>query len=225
MQGKVDNEGSSDGTKKKKQGRDAEKMAVELSKMIFSNTTSIFSNAASRTTRVDKSVVTFSNSARHIDRKCTWKENKSSPCYCKNADLKFEAHLPDRKYLTRYTVQCRECYGDVVCTTHLYCTYCDEVLTGSIAERGGKVRDHLITIRHVYQQALMAKRALEDRDARDQDFALARKYIKTLEQWSEKIRYQMRTSVKRIHFEEVLETLQRSMDRHEALPSQDDGVS
>jgi hypothetical protein len=209
MQVQGEEEGSGDGKKKRKQGRDAEKMAMELSKMLFSL-------KGSQTMRVDKTVVTFSKTARQIDRQCTWKDNKNSPCYCEKARLKFEAHLPDRKYLTRYTAQCRECFGEDATATHLYCTYCDEVLTGSIAGPGGKISDHLITIRHVYQQALMVKSALEDRDARDQDFDLAREYIKTLEQWSEKIRYPMRTSVKKIHFEEVLESLQKRLDQHDA---------
>ena len=207
----MEDEGSGDLPKKKKQGRDAEKMAVELSKILFTP-------FVSRTMRVDKNVVTFSKSARQSDCQCTWKDNKNSPCYCKNAGLKFEAHLPDRKYLTRYTVQCRECYGEDLTATHLYCTYCDEVLTGSIAGPGGKISDHLITIRHVYQQAQMVKRTLEDRNARDQDFEQAKEYIVKLEQWSEKIRYPMRTSIKKIHFEDVINALQLRLEQHNALP-------
>ena len=208
---KFEDAGDPDVPKKKKQSRDAEKMAVELSRILFSP-------FVSKTMKVDKNVVTFSKSARQSDRQCTWKDNKSSPCYCKNAVLKFESHLPDRKYLTRYSVKCRECYGEDVAATHLYCTYCDEVLTGSIAGPGGKISDHLITIRHVYQQAQMVKRTLEDRNARDQDFEQAKEYIVKLEQWSEKIRYPMRTSIKKIHFEDVINALQLRLEQHNALP-------
>jgi hypothetical protein len=208
MQVKGD-QGPSGGGKKRKHCRDPEKMAIEMSKMLFSNT-------SSRIMRVDKHVVAFSKSARQMDIHCTWKDNKSSPCYCMNAKLKFDTHLPDRKYLTRYSVRCCECYGEEATATHLYCTYCDEILTGSIAGPGGKISDHLITIKHVYQQAMTVKQALGDRDAREKDFDQAREYIKTLEEWSNKIRYPMRTSVKQIHFEEVLEALQKILDQHDA---------
>ena len=73
---------------------------------------------------------------------------------------------------------------------HLYCSYCDEVLTGSIAGPGGKITDHLITIRHVFQEA-SAMRTFFERHGmpRGQELAQAREYAAKLEEWSETIRW------------------------------------
>ena len=70
------------------------------------------------------------------------------------AQLKFEAYLPERKFLTRYSVHCPSCTSGSESAVHLYCSYCDEILTGSIAGPGGKITDHLITIGHVDQEAI-----------------------------------------------------------------------
>ena len=44
-------------------------------------------------------------------------------------------------------VSCAKCFADGESVFHLHCSYCDEILTGSIAQPGGKVADHVITIR------------------------------------------------------------------------------
>jgi hypothetical protein len=193
--------GSADPPKKRKQASDAEKMAVEISKMSLGH-------EMQRKLLVQKNQVIFTELARPSQtQKCTWRDDKTNPCYCQNAELTFEAYLPDRKYLVRFSAQCTACYDESTKAVHLYCAYCDEVLIGSIAGPGGKISDHLITIRHVYQQAVTLNAILERSPVDEQDFAVVMEYISKLEEWSERIRYPMRTTIKRIHFEEVLSQL------------------
>lgn len=193
--------------KKRKAASDAERIAVELSKINFSVEFKC-------SMRVEKSQVYFPETARQFQRtQCTWRDNKSNPCYCEKAKLKFETSLPDRSYLTRFSVQCPSCYDEGDSAVHLYCAYCDEVLTGSIAGPGGKVSDHLITIRHVYQQAHVLKDSLKSGNQSSKTLSQARDFVTKLDEWSERIRYPMRTTVKRIHFEEVLKDLRQLLDR------------
>ncbi len=164
--------------------------------------------------RVEKSKVVFMESARPLQtQRCTWRDDKVNPCYCKKADLKFEANLPDRKYLTRFSARCASCYDQEVVSVHLYCAFCDEVLTGSIAGPGGKISDHLITIRHVYQQAVGFNAMLEQGTPREQDVASAMDYVTKLDEWSGKIRYPMRTTIKRIHLDEIVRSLHENLVR------------
>ena len=194
--------------KKRKRVSEAEKIAVSLSKLILKHVhPSKF--------KFENERIFFLESARTIFAdKCTWRDNKACPCYCRKAQLKFEAYLPDRKFLTRYSVNCPSCYSSSESAVHLYCSYCDEILTGSIAGPGGKITDHLITIRHVYQEAVALRSFFEQRGiAREQDRVQAREYVAKLEEWSETIRYPMRNAVKRIHFEEVLKDLHIQLSR------------
>ena len=46
-------------------------------------------------------------------------------------------------------MSCPKCRAGGEPVFHLHCSYCDEILTGSIAQPGGKVADHVITIRCV----------------------------------------------------------------------------
>jgi hypothetical protein len=96
---------------------------------------------------------------------------------------------------------------------HLYCSYCDEILTGSIAGPGGKITDHLITIRHVYQEAIALKNYFEQKGlSRGQELAQAREYVEKLEEWTETIRYQ-KNSLSKTDFEEVLRTLRLLLNK------------
>jgi hypothetical protein len=194
--------GAAGACKKRKRVSDAEKIAVGLSKLILKHVhPSKF--------RFENEKISFLESARPMfAESCTWRENRNCPCYCREAQLKFEAYLPERKFLTRYSVHCPTCYSCNDSAVHLYCSYCDEILTGSIAGPGGKITDHLITIRHVYQEALALRTFFEQRGiSREQDRLQAHEYVAKLEEWSETIRYPMRNSVKRAHFEEVLRDL------------------
>ena len=51
-------------------------------------------------------------------------------------------------------VSCAKCFADGESVFHLHCSYCDEILTGSIAQPGGKVSDHVITIRFPFDTTL-----------------------------------------------------------------------
>jgi hypothetical protein len=193
--------------KKRKTASDAEKVAVELSKINFSH-------EIKHNIKIEKSLVKFPETSRHFQRnQCTWRDSKSGPCYCEKAKLKFEASLPDRSYLTRFSVRCTCCYNDDESTMHLYCAYCDEVLTGTIAGPGGKVSDHLITIRHVYQQAQVLKGRLENGDQNMKLLAQARDYVSKFEEWSKRIRYPVKTTVQKSNIQEVLKDLQQILAR------------
>jgi hypothetical protein len=193
--------------KRRKPVSDAEKMAVELSKIIFSVELSC-------KFRVENDKLMFSESAKSFHaEKCTWQSEKMRPCHCRKSDLQFEAYLPDRKYLTRFTARCSTCYDGTASGVHLYCAYCDEVLTGSIAGSGGKITDHLITIRHVYQQARVLQGILENGTPRDEDLVRANEYVSKLEEWSDRIRYPVHNSIRRIHFEELLRDFHRLLGR------------
>ena len=202
---KFDQSGGS--SKKRKCCSDAERMATELSKMKLSHEINC-------KFRVDQDRIFFPETeCRFNHEHCTWRNSKTAPYYCSNAHLKFETTLPDRKYLTRFSVQCPECYDAGAAAVHLHCAYCDEIITGSIAEPGGKISDHLITIRHVYQQALALMESLESGSSKSISLAVARVYVIRLEEWSEQVRYPMRTAVKRIHVEQVLQAFRRHLAR------------
>ncbi len=193
--------------KRRKPVSDAEKMAIELSKVIFSVDLSC-------KFRVENGKLLFSESAKSFNaEKCTWQIERMRPCHCRDAELQFEAYLPDRKYLTRFTARCSTCYDSTASSVHLYCAYCDEVLTGSIAGSGGKITDHLITIRHVYQQARVLQGILENGQPCDEDLVKANEYVSKLEEWSDRIRYPVNNSIRRIHFDELLQ------DFHLLLPT------
>ena len=192
-----------DATKKRKHGSDAERMALELSKInLIHNIQFKFS--------IDKDRIFFSDTAcQSNQRQCTWRDEMAVPGYCAKVHLTFVTSLPYRRYLTRYSVWCPECYDSRLSAVHMYCAYCDEVLTGSIAAAGGKISDHLITVRHIYRQALALKDSMQIGSASSIGQSLAKDYITKLEQWSEKVRYPIRTAVKRIHFEQVLRELRQ----------------
>jgi hypothetical protein len=186
----------------------AGKMAIDISKLLFS----VHDLGSGLTVKGDK--IVFANTAKLMTKQsCSWKDETLPPCYCENAALKFETHLPDRRYLTRYTVQCQRCYQDDFTATHLYCTYCDEVLMGSIAGPGGKVSDHLITIKHVFQQATTLKSFSDQLGYLcPQDCEQAREYVSKLEEWSDTVRFPSRSTIKRIHFEDIIRSLQSKID-------------
>jgi hypothetical protein len=181
--------------KKRKQMSDAEKVAVELSKMSFSF-------EPERKFRVENNKLIFLN--KFQNEKCTWRDNKTDPLYCKDAELKFQAQLPDRAYLTRFSVRCSTCYDGAASGVHLFCAYCDDVLTGSVAGPGGKITDHLITIRHVYQQTVILKDMFEKGTPSEDDKTKAKEYASKLDEWSDRIRYPVCNTIRRIHFEELL---------------------
>lgn len=191
----------SSASKKRKQVSEAEKLALELSKLTSKHV------HQSKVKFENNQIIFLESSKTVFNDSCTWKDDKLWPRYCRKAEFKFEAYLPDRKYLTRYSVNCSTCYEDGEAAVHLYCSYCDEILTGSIAGPGGKITDHLITIRHVYQEATALKTYFEQKGlSREQDYQQAKDYVEKLEEWSETIRYQ-KNSLKKTDFEELLRSL------------------
>jgi hypothetical protein len=192
---------SSSSKKRKQHVSDAERLALELSKLNPKHM------HESKVKFEDTQIVFPENSKNVFANACTWKDDKVCPHYCPKAEFRFESYLPDRKFLTRYSVKCSTCYDQDTIAVHLYCSHCDEILTGSIAGPGGKIADHLITIRHVYQEAVSLRSYL-DKHGLPQGMVLnqAGEYLKILEEWSETVRYQ-RNSIKRPVFEEVLGTL------------------
>ena len=93
-----------DATKKRKHGSDAERMALELSKInLIHNIQFKFS--------IDKDRIFFSDTAcQSNQRQCTWRDEMAVPGYCAKVHLTFVTSLPYRRYLTRYSVWCPECY-------------------------------------------------------------------------------------------------------------------
>jgi hypothetical protein len=178
--------------KKRKQVSDAEKVALELSKLTSRH-------AQQSMLRFEERKIYFLNPNRTLTfgASCTWKDSKRWPCYCKAAEFSFEATLPERCYLTRYSVACTNCWRDQKPAFHLYCACCDEILTGSIAGPGGKVTDHVITIRHVVKEAL-ALQAYYERDGvpDEEDAQRVSSYLAKLEQWSNTIRFPKNSMVK-----------------------------
>ena len=194
-------------SRKRKTASDTEKIALELSKIIFCNRVETIME-------IERTYVHFHKSARHFQRgQCTWRDSKDNPCYCERSSLKFVTYLPDRNYLTRFSVRCQSCYDADTSAVHMYCAYCDEVLTGSIAGPGGKVSDHLTTTRHVYQQALALKDSLECGNADHMALSSAREFVAKLGEWSDKIRYAVRSSIKRGQLDEVLKRLRLLLGR------------
>jgi hypothetical protein len=188
-------------TKKRRPMSNTERLAVEISKIHFSHEIKC-------SLKIEKLDISFSETSQHFQRnQCTWRDSRSGPCYCEKAKLKFESYLQDRCCLIRFSIRCPSCYDEGESAVHLYCAYCDEVLTGTIAGPGGKVSDHLITIRHIYRQAVVLKENLESRDNATKMLSQARDFVSKFEEWSKKARYSNRNSVKQYHSEAVLKEL------------------
>jgi hypothetical protein len=134
------------------------------------------------------------------------------PQYCPHADLRYGACLPGREYLTRYSVFCRKCRPGENQVFHLHCAYCQEILTGSIANPGGKISDHVVTIRHVVKEAVAQNQHFENNlNISIKDFQRAREYVRQLEHWASAVRFKPNSEEKR-EFVEVLTALRTKLD-------------
>jgi hypothetical protein len=182
---------------------EAEKEALKLSKIFFS-----FEIKCQDTTL---SAV----SARRNQTHCTWRDEKFNPCYCRESLLNFESNMPDRNFLTRFSVKCHFCYErPIKPALHLHCAYCNDVLTGTIASPGGKISDHLVTIRHVYQRSLAVIASMEGRSPNEQDRSKAHDYLLKLEAFSEKIRYPATSPVNKIDFDDAVRRIRLLLNSH-----------
>ena len=193
--------------KKRKQVSDAEKLALELSKLTSKHI------HKSKLRFENNRLISQNSSKLLLTDKCNWKEDKQWPRYCNKALFKFEANLPERIFLTRYSVNCSTCYDVTDSAVHLYCSYCDEILTGSIAGPGGKIMDHLITIRHMFQEAVALKTYFDNNELlRMQEFQQFTEYVGKLEEWSEIVRYP-KNSLKKTDFEQILGELKAQLSK------------
>ena len=136
-----------------------------------------------------------------------WADQGRQPTYCPNCAFRFEASLPDRNYLTRYSVCCRHCFPQGDHVFHLYCSYCDEILTGRIAAPGGKIADHVVTIRHVLKEARAQYKCLQREEAITmEEYLKSQEYTSKLELWASMTRIK-KNSEERIEFDNILRAM------------------
>eukprot|EP00292_Cryptomonas_paramecium_P008117 CAMPEP_0113721532 /NCGR_PEP_ID=MMETSP0038_2-20120614/37197_1 /TAXON_ID=2898 /ORGANISM="Cryptomonas paramecium" /LENGTH=346 /DNA_ID=CAMNT_0000650575 /DNA_START=6 /DNA_END=1043 /DNA_ORIENTATION=- /assembly_acc=CAM_ASM_000170 len=195
---------------KRKGVSEAERMAAGISKMLCGKTMPTRFN-------LDDKRITFleSSGVRYADR-CNWGEGQGYSKYCSCAFLKFETYLPDRRFLTRYSVRCSRCYP-TESTHHTFCSYCNEVLTGYIAGPGGKIGDHLITIRHMYHEASALASFVRSNvfsAARDPELDVEQcaAYTAALQEWAQTIRFPSRGIAKREQFEGLVAQLTEDLE-------------
>lgn len=194
-------------SKRKKPASDAEKIAMELSKIYFSF--EINCNQRDDHLAVMLGVVQRTHSCQRIS-----KTAKRNSCLCNDAELVFESNLPDRNFLSRFSVKCSSCNDKMLRSPlYLYCAYCGDVLQGTIASPGGKTSDHLITIRHVLKRSLVLINSIEYGISDQQDLLKAQIYLQKLESFSEKIRYPVKAPIDKSHFEEAIRHLNRLLCR------------
>jgi hypothetical protein len=190
---------------KRKKGSESEKIALGLSKHTCRC-------AQQRKVSFEQNKMKFDdqemNSIVFTDSCSNWSDQGRQPSYCPDAEFRFEATLPDRNYLTRYSVSCRSCYPEGENIFHLYCAYCDEILTGRIAAPGGKIADHVVTIRHVLKEARAQYKCLErEKVITMEEYLKSQEYISKLEVWASMTRIK-RNSDERIEFDEILRSMQ-----------------
>ena len=197
-------------TRKRKKVSDAERIALEL-----------YRNTSRQARQCKVKLDTWAGRIIAEDSKlqnnykgeaCTW-ANNGRPVYCPRAEFRFEASLPDREYLTRYSVSCSACCPKHDHTFHLYCAYCDEILTGSIAGPGGKISDHVVTIRHITKEAEVQHNYFKSKGKLSyEEFNEAATYVSKLELWANTIRFK-RNSEERRELERVLHALQITLHK------------
>jgi hypothetical protein len=198
-------------SKKRKKVSDAERIALELFKV---------TSRQPRQSKVkfDQNKIIFEDTKMNDTIKgesCCW-ANPGRPIYCSDAEFRFETCLPEREYLTRFSVSCNKCRPSDAQAFHLYCSYCDEILSGSIAGPGGKIADHVVTIRHIVKEAVVQNQHLEKMGrVSAEEFQKAATYVTKLEQWSGAIRFKRNSEEKR-EFEQVLCLLQQLLRRYSA---------
>ena len=92
--------------KKRKRISEAERAATDLSKLVCELYKLAPRHTQERHARFTNNRAYFANS-RQIDlcaESCNLMDLRQRPCYCTFAEFKFEAFLPDRDHLTRFSV-------------------------------------------------------------------------------------------------------------------------
>lgn len=194
-------------SKRRKKVSEAEKIALDLFKLT-SRWARLFSQSR---IKFEKNKIRFEDSTIGDSLKgmaCCW-TNEGHPIYCANAEFRFKTCLPEREYLTRYSVFCNHCRPAGVQAFHLYCSYCDEILKGSIAGPGGKIADHIITIRHIVKEASFQNQYFASKGRLPPDeYQQGVAYVAKLEQWASAIRFK-RNFEDKVEFQQVLRSIQQ----------------
>ena len=188
-------------SRKRKKCSDAERIAMDLFK-------STCKEVRQSRMKIENSNIYFEDDSvsRFFKGEACALSSHQRPIYCPNAEFRFETSLPDREYLTRFSVSCTRCCKDN--TYQLYCSYCNEILTGSIAGPGGKIADHVVTIRHIVKEALVQHTFFLSKGRISSEyFDMALTYVAKLELWASTIRFK-RDSEEKKELERVLRSLQ-----------------
>lgn len=198
-------------SRKRKKTSDAEKIALEFVKTTAKHA------CASKVNFEQKSIIfEDSDMSRSIKGNfCDW-TIQGRPMYCPEAAFQFEANLPDREFLTRFSVSCNRCRPASNHAFHLYCSYCDEILSGSIAGPGGKIADHVVKIRHIVKEAVVQQQYFERKKSQIslEEFQKVLRYVSKLEQWAGAIRFKRQSDEMR-ELDQALRLFQQQI--HEAI--------
>mmetsp|Transcript_3624 Transcript_3624/g.10688 ORF Transcript_3624/g.10688 Transcript_3624/m.10688 type:complete len:486 (+) Transcript_3624:260-1717(+) len=202
---------------KRKCTSDAERIATGISKMMCGKM------LPARFTLQGERLAFLPSSGVQLSSKCCWNDKVACPRYCKNAVLRFETSLPDRSFLARYSVSCSKCYEPTESARHLFCSFCNEILTGHIASPGGKVSDHLVTIRHLFNEANALSEYLQCNATRVPSDLInsdqLAQYISNLEEWAQTIRFPSKGPAKREDFGLLIGQLTRHLETLRTLSS------
>jgi hypothetical protein len=199
-------EGNAADCRRRKKMSDAEKVALDLYK---------FTSKQIRQSRLrldgQRKLLDISKIGNAVTgNECRW-TNPGHPIYCSHIEFRFETNLPEREYLTRYRISCPRCDPSQKSSYQLYCSYCDEILGGSIAGPGGKIADHIVTIRHVVKEAIMQNDYLDMHGFHcAEEFKRTEVYVSKLTLWASKIRFK-RNADERQDLERTLHSLKHKL--------------
>jgi hypothetical protein len=91
--------------KKRKRVSEAERVATELSKLVCELYKMTPRHAQECHVKFENSRISFPQSQSNYDSEvCNHTDHRQRPGYCGHAEFKFEASLPDRDHLTRFSV-------------------------------------------------------------------------------------------------------------------------
>jgi hypothetical protein len=92
--------------KKRKRVSEAEKVATELSKLVCELYKLVPRHTQECHVKFENNRIFFPQSKQiNLDAEaCNLTDHRQRPCYCSRSEFKFEASLPDREHLTRFSV-------------------------------------------------------------------------------------------------------------------------
>ncbi len=145
--------------KKRKQVSEAEKASTEIWKLVCDLYKLVPRHAQERFIKFENKRVVFTKSKQHnLDAEaCNLSDNRQRPCYCARAEFKFEASLPDRAHLTRFSV--RTYFLMVVGISHCFTIVIAGILCKLLLERRSRIPPVLFTLRrNFYRFHSLARR-------------------------------------------------------------------